>query len=788
MATDTAADQLIGLTLIEAGTTTSTIRAPRRHYWQLPMFAVGVAAAIVAWQMFPPKPESPGDGFRRDLAALAGQVEKRPADTVALEAQTLKVSAVVEQYPAEAQRANFLLGSANVILAEYGAPEMADTFWLKANEHFVKCDPQQLTDKQDQTRYTFRAAKATAAASLGLPNLLVPALLAIPQGEDVGERSRLLGETYLRLTPPENKKARDELTTYLSGTYRGSPATTAKLKLTVAELCTKLNETDKARSWLKEIGTAAPAEMQAMAKVQMARLAAGDGNWDEAAKLFSSAQAIPGLPPEQLGMIRYETAMSLVAGKKVNDATAFFQQASANGGPSGVAAMIQLAMLLAQDPAGKGNRAPSADYLEMALKNVKPGEFKNPHISQNELYVAIEEVIRVCVTEGDYETAERTVAAYAYVGEKPKVLEKRAEIYYAWATALGTKTENTTICLETWRKAAAEFASLAAMHPSPNAKLEFYRKAAKCYRQAKDDMAALHSLQAIDNVSGLTPELAAAVNLDKGDLLMASHHFAEACEAYKQAVVSGGIAGTQAQLKLARAHIDEGRRRLTGATGTQVGEARGLLELGQNLLTQLANMTFETVQQRESQQEAVYDLGKLLMGQNLIESEARFRQLLQLDPAGIYAEKAKLWLGSCLLLIARGEHAGGVAPRDADKKLTEALGLFQELSQSKLPYIQAQADIRIVNVTLMLKKYDEMPPLCNKLTERYRQRPEELIVLGMLYTSYVRTERADLAARTVARMQDSFAKIPDAAFLGGMEEFTRAYWLKWFEQVKRPAG
>jgi len=34
-------------------------------------------------------------------------------------------------------------------------------------------------------------------------------------------------------------------------------------------------------------------------------------------------------------------------------------------------------------------------------------------------------------------------------------------------------------------------------------------------------------------------------------------------------------------------------------------------------------------------------------------------------------------------------------------------------------------------------------------------------------------------------MQDSFAKIPEPSFLGGMEEFTRAYWLRWFEQVKR---
>ena len=50
--------------------------------------------------------------------------------------------------------------------------------------------------------------------------------------------------------------------------------------------------------------------------------------------------------------------------------------------------------------------------------------------------------------------------------------------------------------------------------------------------------------------------------------------------------------------------------------------------------------------------------------------------------------------------------------------MTEALGIFESLAQSKTPYMAAQADIRVVNATLLLKRYDDMPKLCNSMAER----------------------------------------------------------------------
>ena len=46
-------------------------------------------------------------------------------------------------------------------------------------------------------------------------------------------------------------------------------------------------------------------------------------------KLFSAAQATPGLPPEQLGMIRYETGLALARLDRMAEAVEYYQQAAA---------------------------------------------------------------------------------------------------------------------------------------------------------------------------------------------------------------------------------------------------------------------------------------------------------------------------------------------------------------------------------------------------------------------------------------------------------------------------
>ena len=217
MATDTAHDVIF--TIVESPAPSAAPTRRRRNYWQLPLFVLGVVAAIAAWRTFPPQPDNPSDLFQKDLGALKQAVDRKPVDAGQLTETSRKVEAIYEQYPAEGNRANFLLGSAHGVLAE--TTEDAE-HWKKSAQYFAKCDPMTLADLADRGRCVFRSAKATAAIGAGNPVALLPALQAVPSGEDVGERSRLIAETCLRLNPPDLKRAKEEFSAFLSGPQRSN--------------------------------------------------------------------------------------------------------------------------------------------------------------------------------------------------------------------------------------------------------------------------------------------------------------------------------------------------------------------------------------------------------------------------------------------------------------------------------------------------------------------------------------------------------------------------------------
>ena len=404
-------------------------------------------------------PESGADftaGF--DLGMLVAAVAK-------FDAQARESAQRIEQFPGEANQANFLLGSAHGFLAESGSDSAEQ--WSKSARYFAKCDPLTLPDIADRGRCVFRSAKATAAIGAGNPIALLPALQAVPSGEDVGERSRLIAETSLRLNPPDWKRAKEELSAFLSGPQRGTPAGTAKYRLKLSELCLQTNEPEKARAWLQQIDKNATPEVQALAKVQLARLAAADNNWQEAVGLFAAAQATPGLPNDQLGMIRYETGKGYLALNNKVEAAAFFERAAADGGAASLASNVKLAELAARDPMAKGKRAAAAEQLEAAVKTLKPGvEFRNAHVSLDDVRNAFEETIQVCLAEGDYATALRSIAAYGSVSLPGRDRERKAESYSAWAASLaGQSTPDATLLAkEKWKLAADEYTALATAH------------------------------------------------------------------------------------------------------------------------------------------------------------------------------------------------------------------------------------------------------------------------------------------------------------------------------------
>ena len=758
----------------------------RRNYWQLPTFVLGAVAAVAAWTAFPPPAAGPADRFAADLAALKAALDKRPIDLPAVEALTPRVAAEAEQHP----DAHFLIGTGYVVLAEQ-APADRDR-WALAVKHLAQVDPTRFSDSLDTHRYIFRRAKAEAALGTGDAKTQVTILSAgLPADEIEGERRRLLADVCLRLDPPDLKRAAEELGTYLQGQTKLPPAVVGRYWLTLAETHVALNEPAKARDRLNEIGASAPPEVLALAKAQLARLAAADNNWAEAVTLYEAALANPKLPAEQAGLIRYQVGCGYVRLRNPKAAVPFFEQAATEAGPVPAAANVKLADLVLRDPDARGKRGTAIDRLEAATRGAAPGaEFKNPYLSANEVRAAFEEAIQVCLNESDFPTAARAAAGYPAVAVPGRDREKRAEVSAAWAAALKATPDTAPLAATKFREAADDLAALAGAYPTPAGRADLLRRAAVCYKQAGDDKAAAGMIDAVTRIPDLPADVAAAAWVDKAETLLAGNQFEAAVEALKKALAAPGPAAATARVKLAMAYLDRGRE-VSRTAGTPKAQemAAAMIEFGRRELTLAANAAADTPSERAAHEQALFELGKLLLNQGSYpDAEARFRQQLQAHPTGPHADQGRLFLGSCLLVMARGDHQGGRPPSDAAAKLAEAAKLFEVLSGSKDSYLRAQADLRLANAVLLQKRYDELPALCDRLAARYPGKVQELILLSMRYHAETFADRKADAARTLGRMEGVYAKLSDTDFPGGMEEYTREYWQRqWFEPLKARA-
>lgn len=777
----------------------SLSETPPRHYWQLPTFLLGVAALVAAVVAFPPAPKDPAVAFRSEVLALRTAIEQRgisPLTTrqiAAIAAATKQVAADAAQFPDFSADAQLAVGSGYVFLADYGPAAEMEQHWRAAAEAFRQVNTAQLADPADEKRFQFRQAKATAALGEGVPAELFGRLVSPPVGEDEsGERSRLLADVALRMTPPDYKRAQIELASYLGGPPHLLPADIAGLKVRLANVYLHLKEPEKARPWLEDLArTTTPPPVVAEARFQLAKLAEAENNWPQAAELLESTASLAHLPIEQRAGIDYEAGLVRL---RLSDAAAAirnFKQVAGKPVPAAPAASVRLAELLVQSPEPNPSTQEAVSHLERAVRDLdgKP-PIALPLLTPPETQSAFELVIRKCQEAGDFLIVSRAVSAYEKVGEPRRFQELRAETLVNWGDAFG-KQGDSAAAQAKYREAATLFIGLAQSDPNPSGKAEFLRRTADCYRKVGDTTTALKTLEQIPGIRGLPPATTAQAWLSIGELLLGNHQYAEAEHALQKAMSATGSTAVAARVKLAMAQIEQGRRSLATATSDeQRKRANGQIALGVEFLGQVANMAgAEDPVIRDAKLQALFELGKILLQQGSIpDAETRFRQLLQLGPTGSQAPMAKLYLGSCLLLLARGDHQGGRPPADADRKLAEARTLFEELADTPDSFLQAQADVRLANTTLLLKKYDDMPALCERLAKKYQGKVEELIVLSMLYSAYRFADRQADATRTLDRMYSAFSKLTPSAFPGGADEYTQAYWQKqWFDVLKPPA-
>lgn len=728
--------------------------AEPRRLWQLPTFLLGLAALYGAYRYVPIPSHAPVAGPSADLAELRAVLERKPFDAAAIE-PLLRNLATADRTDTPT---NFAIGSGYVALANLTPGENTE-HWISAAHAFAKCDARQLDRSADAALLSYRFALAQAATGTGVPAELVHHLVAPPPpGEECPEQSRLIAETALRLVPPDRALAKEQFAKYLGGANKASSASIARCKLELAQLHRADREVEPARAWLKDIGTSAPPDVLARAKVQLGQLALDEKKWSEATAHLESALASTGLPTADRASIRF--LIGLAHFRSGNDAAAapFLLQVANEPGSIGGAAAMKLAEIRNRDPKAT-SRGEAADWLEKAVSQASAN---GEHLQTTELRAIFEDVIKASNAEGDFSTALRAATAYAKVAEGRADRKHRAEIDERWANAL-LKT-NPSTAKPKFLDAANEYAALAEESTVAELKAGYRRRAAFQFQRAGENSRALELIDRNVTAKDLTEELHGQAWLDRADLLPGDRP-AEIEEALRKAVALPGAAAAPARFKLAVSYVKRGQAQLAKETTAEVRrEAESTAKLGRDMLAQLADAS--TVSDATTHEHALFELGRLAMlDRDLAEAEARLRKQLTLYPAGEQADNARLWLASALLAKAQAD--GAVA----NKARSEALVQLRELAKSSDSFLRTWGEIWQANTLLQMGDTAATIPLCQELMAKHTGTLEELVLGKLLIHAYLTATPANVAEakRTYARMEELFAKLPRESYRSDAE-------------------
>jgi len=773
---------------------------PTQYAWQVPLFLIGAAVFVAAWQgWLPLGTPDPAADFTRDLAALRNSYEKVTPDRDELKDLLAKVAANVDSFPDLAPIARFTLGSGYVRLAELTPnPDEARAHWLLAKQHFELVRAEQLKNPDDLPRLAFRFAKARVA--VGLPpnasvadmRLHITLLGAPPLGEEQGEAYRLQADLAMRMVPPDLATAYDSLYRYLRETGVATPpASLARAKYLLGEICFRRKEPELAKKFLAEIGTDAP-DVGIPAKFLLAKVRISTANqedWKGAASDLETVRAIPGVSPALRLTAAYHLGfckLNIHEADSVATAAKLFEEAMQAEPPEGQAAAVRLAdlYLKSTDPA---KRVAAVDLLASAVKNVSAtNPFPQTLVRVNEVRGVFELAISTLLKDGAFEAALKATEAYKALAEVGRDRETRAEVLSAWAAALqkagGDHKPRATA-------AADEYKALAALQPAVTAKAEMLRRAAGLYQMAGNAETAVDVLKEATKLPQLPDTAVGPICAELADALVATGRSEkEILDAFNRAMAAGGPISTATRYRLARRWADSHDPRLA--------------PLARDLFQQIAQMEKVAPEEHEFHERALVELAhEFIRAGDFTKAEIWLRKQLGSYQAGHEAPLGRLLLGVCLIQRAAAPPPSGPDAITAAKLRDEALKLFKQIvaevdakqnSGGKLTerdaWLRLQASLRVLQTYLQMGKPKDLIDLLSEgdqLRERHRGTVEELIIMSLMYHAFKQQGQTGKAYSMRDQMKELFDRLPSTAFPAPNGEYSRTYWEKvWFTPDK----
>ena len=228
---------------------------PPRQLWQAPLFLVGVGVLAFVWISRPFAANQAGRAIDHELDAVRQALGRSDGDPGAAAEHARRALDLAEAYPDRRGEALFLLGSAEVRLADRLPDAEAVGFWQSARANLEEADRLGVKES-DRGRLQYRLAKVLFHSGAD-PKLVAQKLAgAVDMADDRAEGYRLLTEAYLRLPEPNLKEAL-AANEKLRSVYPISPEFLALAQLQAGELLVRMNKADAARKVLEKIGSRA---------------------------------------------------------------------------------------------------------------------------------------------------------------------------------------------------------------------------------------------------------------------------------------------------------------------------------------------------------------------------------------------------------------------------------------------------------------------------------------------------------------------------------------------------
>ena len=802
----------------------ATESAPRsRNLWQLPVFLLGAAALAGVWFGRPYWHLTAAQRYERDLTELKQTLDKVPVDPSQVQSLLRKVQGG-ETPPHLKKQLPYVIGSATVIIAEAtSSPEEAAELWKTARKTLEQAESAGVADA-DRSRLRFRLAKTWARTGEPTPKVIEAITSALNCGDDASEGNRVLAELYLKLDPPDPKKARDCLKEYLAHVMPGRNEQQQRLlnqgRLALGELHTQLGETEEARKVLERIGPDAPPELLIAARTQLAKSYQAEENWSAAIRCLEQASTVHGITAAHKLTVLYHLGEAYLKVGKKKEAVAAFEELRRGSGPEAQASVLRLAGLQLADP---GKRDTAITLLEAALADLTSADkYDNKLLPLKEVRSLYEEAAQKYRVAGSYEHAVRAARAYARIAERGRDRELAAEALQAWGQALLDKApmaepeERPRLVEEGTkriREAAKEWHALAALKKSSIEKGDPLYRAADLYLKAGDQEDALRMLDELGlKVPDFPQDRLAEVWLKKGEVYLSLGNREQARLCFQNGVQIGEQHPSPALFKC-RIRLAE----VVLKSGDPANIARAIADLEKALADP------EFAQNKALHENALWFIADAFYQQkDYRKAEVRFRTLLDSYPDGQRAVFARFQLGQSYWFIAGQEADRCKAakkiiddPTTPDDRKIEAQGVYDSsykqytdwlkkaaepfkaveaallqgmTSNPKLPPAEAdllrKASFAAADCSFFLGEYEDCVLRYDTVAQRYAGTVVQLEALRSMWRCYqYYLQNAAKAANTLTQMRTTYLQLPEAEFDGSTEVRKKEYWQRWFEQV-----